>query len=88
VGVDGEEVEEEEEGMSLMRRRSSVIMEPDFGSFFTTHLTFSGGEDGDEGEEVGSSRSVGASRTEDRAWSTKGFCMRPVPEGLVSTIPW
>ncbi len=36
------------EGMSLMRRWSSVIIEPDLGSFFTIHLISLLGTDGDE----------------------------------------
>ena len=39
------------EGMSLMRRWSSVIIEPDLGSFFTIHFTSLSGTGGDEEED-------------------------------------
>lgn len=57
-----------------------MMIEPDFGSFLTIHFTSLLSAE-DEDDEDGRCRSVGASRTEESAWSTKGFCMSPVPVG-------
>jgi hypothetical protein len=78
----GEE-EEEDCGMSWIRRCVSVTMEPVLGCFWTFHFVGCGVQEVDGGEEEEEvferMRSAGASRTWSRAEATKGFCIRPVP---------